>query len=589
MRYARVLMACTIILVLGAVAACGGQPGGDTGPTAAPEVIVVTATPGPGEATQPPTEPPPEPTAQPAGGEAEPTAPPEQEPTPTQEGAKGPGKIGGAEPTPSEGPTTATPAETPVGTGAASSLAEVKNAVVQIEAQGTFIDPEFGLQVNAAGSGSGFIVEPTGIAITNNHVVTGAAFLKVWLAGETRPRNAKVIAVSECSDLAVIDIDGEDFPYLEWYDGAVTPGMEIYVAGFPLGDPEYTLTRGIISKERASGESYWASVDYVIEHDARLNLGNSGGPLVTADGKVVGVNFAARADTGQSYAVGRTEFERVFRQLRQGQNVTSIGVNGQVVNTPDVSGVWVASVASGSPADKAGIKAGDIVTQLEGLVLGTDGTMSGYCDVLRSHEPTDTMSITVLRWATGEVLEGQLNGRELEVTQVVSTGGGTGATQSYMTITDDSGALTMDVPTTWSDIWGDYWRDDRGNPLAAMLVAAPDAEAFMDSLDYAGVFFVASRRLAQEYTVDSILDDNVFWGSCRYKGERQYYYDGLYEGVSEEHSGCGSHGRTTVYVAAAKPAEDDFIVWVGIQALTDADIEAANRIVETFEVIGDIP
>ena len=92
-----------------------------------------------------------------------------------------------------------------------TKLSDVQKAVVQIEAEGTFLDPEFGLQVNSAGRGSGFIIDPSGLAVTNNHVVTGAALVKVWVNGETNPRNAKVIAYSECNDLAVIKIEGSDF------------------------------------------------------------------------------------------------------------------------------------------------------------------------------------------------------------------------------------------------------------------------------------------------------------------------------------------------------------------------------------------
>jgi hypothetical protein len=81
--------------------------------------------------------------------------------------------------------------------------------------------------------------------------------------------------------------------YAKWYDGPITPGLAVYVGGFPLGDPEFTLTRGIVSKERASGETSWALVDAVIEHNATINPGNSGGPLVTQDGKRVGINYAS--------------------------------------------------------------------------------------------------------------------------------------------------------------------------------------------------------------------------------------------------------------------------------------------------------
>ena len=115
--------------------------------------------------------------------------------------------------------------------------------------------------------------------MTNNHVVTGAALLQVYVGGETdRVYSARVLGVSECSDLAVIYIEGDGFPFLQWYEDEIDVGLDVYAAGFPLGDPEYTLTKGIISKARTSGETDWASVDAVVEHDATINPGNSGGP-----------------------------------------------------------------------------------------------------------------------------------------------------------------------------------------------------------------------------------------------------------------------------------------------------------------------
>lgn len=80
--------------------------------------------------------------------------------------------------------------------------------------------------------------------------MTGAGLLRVYVDGDTEPRNARVLGVSECSDLAVVEIDGEQLPMLPWSEEEGQPGAEIYVAGFPLGDPEYTLTRGVISKAR---------------------------------------------------------------------------------------------------------------------------------------------------------------------------------------------------------------------------------------------------------------------------------------------------------------------------------------------------
>ena len=163
-----------------------------------------------------------------------------------------------------------------------------------------------------------------------------------------------------------------------------------------MGDPEYTLTKGIISKANANGNTNWASVGSVLEHDARINPGNSGGPLVDKNGKVVGINYASN-NANQYFAIARAEADTVLNDLKAGKDVNSIGVNGQVVVTQDKSltGIWVSSVKSGSPADKSGLKPGDIIVQLEGLVLGTDGTKASYCQILRSHKPTDTLTMNI--------------------------------------------------------------------------------------------------------------------------------------------------------------------------------------------------
>lgn len=307
-----------------------------------------------------------------------------------------------------------------------TNLEDVKEAVVQIDATGTFVDPEFGLQVNATGHGTGFIVDPSGIAVTNNHVVTGAGTIKVWMSGESQPRSARLLGYSECNDLAVIKIDGADFRYLNWFDGKVDVGQEIYLAGFPLGEPEYSLNKGIISKSNTNGDTSWTSVKGgILAHDATANPGNSGGPLVTTDGKVVGVHFAAFKEAGQYFAIGAATAIPIVEEMKKGNNFESLGVNGSTVANEDgsITGVWVSSVDSGSPAEKSGLEPGDIIYQLEGLVLGTDGTMADYCSVIRTHGSEQNLAISVLRYNTGEYMEGELNGSELKVVSQFSSEG----------------------------------------------------------------------------------------------------------------------------------------------------------------------
>lgn len=490
---------------------------------------------------------------------------------------------------------TAAVEEEVVESGAVASLEEVRRAVVQIEAQGSFIDPQFGLQVNAAGSGSGFIIDPSGIAVTNNHVVTGAALLRVYVAGEDRPRNARVLGASECADLAVIQIDGDNFPYLEWHEGTVNVGLDVYAAGFPLGDPEFTLTRGVVSKERALAVTDLFGVDGTIEHDARINPGNSGGPLVSADGRVVAVNFAGASQLGQYFAIVRDQAIPLIERLKAGEDVYSIGINGVAVTDGDsLSGIWVSSVKSGSPADRAGVQPGDIIMRMEGLVLATDGTVADYCSILRSRSPEDTLSIEVLRFAAEEYLEGQINGRPLELKfsfareleETVGRGETARGYTDYVLVSDDTGSLVMEIPVEWRDVDGSVWRFD-GEVLGASITAAGDIGRFETTWEEPGVQFVASRVLMEEFDEVSLLNEIDFSGECGFEG-RFDYSDPAYTGLYDVWVNCGG-GDTVVLALTSAPADRAYLIFILVQIVNDADLEALDRIFNSFLVVDELP
>lgn len=521
-------------------------------------------------------------------------------------GGEGPAETESPESTEPPEPTEAESGEESV-SGAISSRQEAQGGVIQIEAQGTFADPEFG-QVSSAGRGSGFIIDPSGIAVTNNHVVTGAALLKVWIGGDTtNTYNARILGVSECSDLAVIQIEGEDFAYFDWYTGDIEVGTEVYSLGFPLGETEYTLTRGVISKASAPGETNWASLDSVIGHDATINPGNSGGPLINNDGQVVGVNYRSRPDFDQHFAIGAEMAIPIVEELQSGQDVDAIGVNGEAVvsNDGSLSGIWVASVESGSPADEAGIIGGDIIISLEGLALATDGTMADYCDIIRSHSPDDTLSIEVIRTTTQEVMEGQLNGRELVATdsygegtgeEVVETESETGLLYSeYMTVTDDREAIVMDIPAEWSDMDGSIWESSWGNVdfVASSLQAAADIDALNNSWLEPGVWLAASEDWGRLGGYAQLLDGVRGWyeDECELDGVYDYgAEDPLYEGKYDLWVDCGDQD-TWVYVLAVRPKADPtaYLVLLQVQIVTDADLDALEKILDSFEVIGNLP
>ncbi len=481
--------------------------------------------------------------------------------------------------------------------GGVTSLEDVRNAVVRIVAEGTFIDPDFGEQLNAAGSGSGFIISASGLAVTNNHVVTGAGLVRVFIEGRDQPVNARLLGASECSDLAVIDLAGDGYTFLVLREGSVDAGLDAYAAGFPLGDPEYTLTRGIVSKARADGESEWASVDSVIEHDAQINPGSSGGPLVDSNGAVIGINYAGSDATNQSFAIGLAELRRIIDRLSAGEHVTSIGVNGQAVSTFDADGIWVASVRSGSPADRAGIRAADIITRLEGLVLGADGTMSDYCDILRSHGPDDVLAFEILRTSTGQLLEGRLNGDTALVDsfsfadRLSGSFTGSGSTDyiEFYSVSDDSGALEVDVPAQWTQIDGTPWFTDE--PFAPSITVAADLDAYLNSWTEPGLFFGVSQELAQFTGVDGLLDrvdENIgLSAACSWVG-RFDYSDSFYTGKFDQFEGCG--GDDVIYISlAALPEDGRFIISVQVQLQAQQDASVLDSVLDSFIVLDAPP
>jgi serine protease Do len=504
---------------------------------------------------------------------------------------------------PTQASATKPPVNTAAPSGAVTNLQDVQKATIQIEAQGTFIDPQFGLELNAAGRGSGFIIDPSGIAVTNNHVVTGAALYKVWVGGDTsKTYNAKVLGVSECSDLAIIKIDGSDFPYLSWYKGSVHVGLDVYAAGFPLGDPQFTLTKGVVSKEKANGETSWASVKSVLEHTSTINPGNSGGPLVDPNGQVVGINYAGSSSTSQYFAINGNDALPVLQELEAGTSVDTIGVNGEAVQSQDktIVGIWVSSVKSGSPADKSGVQPGDIITNLENLVLGTDGTMSDYCNILRSHKASDTLSIQVLRFATSQILTGELNGRALAV---AGTFGSTGSqstpsgssTQtsgsdysSYVVVKDNSNTIQMEVPAEWVEVDGSPWNDNSGKTLGVSISAAADLKKLTSGWTESGVFFGASADLAQLGGYIQVLDlTRDSFKDCKLK-QRQNYDDGTYKGAVDIYYNCGGQGGSTATVLSVVPKDNSQAYEILVeQVLTkDVDINALTHILSTFKVIG---
>lgn len=228
------------------------------------------------------------------------------------------------------------------------------------------------------GVGSGFIIDPKGLIVTNNHVVDGATAVKVTLQ-DGRSYDAKVIGTDPVTDVALIKVDASQPLPAVSFDSSkdIRVGDDVMAVGNPFGLGG-TVTTGIISaKARDIGSGAY---DNYLQTDAAINKGNSGGPLFDDAGKVVGMNTAIISPSGGSvgigFAVPSDVVQTVVAQLEHGGKAEHgwLGVQIQAV-TPDVAaaigldkpeGALVASVNPDSPAAKAGLKRGDIITAFGG-------------------------------------------------------------------------------------------------------------------------------------------------------------------------------------------------------------------------------
>lgn len=234
------------------------------------------------------------------------------------------------------------------------------------------------------GGGSGFIIAPDGFILTNSHVVHGARELEVTLH-DARVYRAQLIGTDPDTDLGVMRIDAPDLQHVRFADSSGIRVGQIAVAiGSPYGFQQ-TVTSGIVS---ALGRSMRAEsgrlMDDIIQTDAALNPGNSGGPLVNSAGEIIGVNTAVILPAqGICFAIASNTAHLVAGWLMRDGRIrrSSIGVAGQNVplhprvvrfhKLPNERGVLIADVAAGSPAAIAGLQKGDIIVGFKGQPIAT--------------------------------------------------------------------------------------------------------------------------------------------------------------------------------------------------------------------------
>jgi S1-C subfamily serine protease len=290
-------------------------------------------------------------------------------------------------------------------------------AVVEIKT--TISSTDIFLQQEQHGIGSGFIVRSDGYIVTNNHVVENARLLQVVLRDQAKAYDARVVGTSPDDDVAVLKIDAQNLPALNWGDSSALKVGQLAIAiGSPLGQ-QNSVTKGVISAlhrsisvpDPASGLT--ETILNAIQTDAQINPGNSGGPLLNSAGQVVGVNFAieqAQAGPGLGFALDGNAARDIANQLIQTGHVNQpfLGVTYQQLDETAaaanglVVGAWITDVTSGSPADHAGIKVHDVITKVNGQAIDD---LHPLKDVLRQYAPGTKVTVVIYRGGKTQTLQ----------------------------------------------------------------------------------------------------------------------------------------------------------------------------------------
>ncbi len=262
--------------------------------------------------------------------------------------------------------------------------------------------------------GSGIIIDKSGHIVTNAHVVAGQQSLEVVFANSTTHVSAKLIGSDTYDDIAVIQVSAP-VPAVASFGNsdALMAGEPVIAIGSALGEYRNTVTAGVVS---ATGRHLSGEGSALIQTDAAINHGNSGGPLADLSGQVIGINVAVVTSSGSGngfstdiaqglgFSIPSNDATKVAQQListgavvRPYVGISYLPIDAQVAsyyNLSVTSGVLVQQVQPSSPADKAGIVAGDIISKLDGQAVGTDKPLA---DVLMTHKVGDTVNVTYIR------------------------------------------------------------------------------------------------------------------------------------------------------------------------------------------------
>jgi len=297
---------------------------------------------------------------------------------------------------------------------------KVSPAVVSITSKA--VTPSFFGPQESEGAGTGMIVDSNGLILTNRHVVDDASATYTVVLSNGKTYAATVVARDTANDVAFVRINASNLPTVSLGDsGAVSPGQEVVAIGNALGQFQNTVTQGIVSGVArpsviagdGSGAIGSEQLQNVLQTDAAINPGNSGGPLVNLDGQVVGMNTAVAGQGAQNigFAIPINDVKPLLSSVKSTGKITRAYLGVRYValdsdtatanNLPLSVGAWVQAadaqdpgVVPGSPADKAGVQEGDVITKVNGDKVDATHSLQS---LVGKYKPGEAVKLSVYR------------------------------------------------------------------------------------------------------------------------------------------------------------------------------------------------
>jgi serine protease Do len=497
------------------------------------------------------------------------------------------------------------------------NLDQVQYAVFQVQSTGNFADPDY-KYYRAFQGGSGFIFDSAGLGITSSHVVQGASEITIKIpALGKKTYSAEVIGVSECTDLALIDIEGEGFPHLTWNTESLQEDQPLVAAGYPLGQDKYRPVDGLYNGGKTKVWTPWYAVEEAIYHNAPISMGYCGGPLLIQDAQVAGVLLPSLLEEELVFALGSSQVQEKIAALEEGTHLDWLGINGMAVSfeKPGYYGLWITSLQPDSPADQANLQPGDLIYQINEQIVNPDTSKNGYCSIIQDRTLDSILPLHVIRISNGlfSLHYGQINGRPLlqiafgkegelplEVTDPdQALAEAENPRIKDVVLHDNTDALAMVVPGHWQEIRSRIRQDSISVNDTVVNYQAAELKAAESLSDYnryqgSGVRLLASRRWGELNTLD-LLEGTHSWyqADCELMNvvqETNLDRFGIYQG-SINYWECGEYSLSVhAFEPKSQPgAYLGLLEMIFPLELEELDYSIRDNLYDSYMVIGELP